>query len=370
MSTAPDIPSRRRWLSLASALVFLTLFGVGPFLLAQSGAPQPKLYVDDDCAAFAFSPDNNRIVYAVRRLMSTKRYDIERDDLWSLTFDGKKQRIVNGEKLVRGPVAFSYAIRALRWSPDGQRLTVEMLTSQIIDERGNTKDGQLTDLMDANGKEIKIQGGDSAIDDALQAAWLGDGVTVTYLQEAAKPNLLYTLHSVRPVAGRGGILFEGRTFSAVAWDAQRNAAAAIERDRSLSGPIHLVWLDLLKQTARDLGVLDGFAGHLTVSPSATKIAYFRDGDTLEVREVAQPDRATKIPLAFGRYEWMPDERRLLIKRGPARESGDLFWVTLSDGKVQPALQGLIYHDFAVSPDGHWVAVTEPGKRRLLVFPAE
>jgi hypothetical protein len=333
-----------------------------------SGTDAPKISVDDDCSAFAFAPDSSRIVYAAQRLLHSRHLEMQRDDLWVVNLDGKRRRLVNGEKLVQGPAAYSYAIHAVRWSPDGTRLTVEMLTSQMVDASGDTREGELTDLMDENGKEIKIQGADSAIQGASQAVWLADGVTVVYLREAMKPHLLFTVESVRPVAGRGGVLFEGRPFTAVAWDRVRGAAVAIERDPNLSGPIRLVWLDLDKQTVRELAVLDGYLGHLTISPGGSKIAYFRDGDTLEIREVSHPEKVERVPVAYGRYQWALDERRILLKRGPDRQTGELLWVSLPDGMLQPLLHELIFHDFEISPDGHWLAVTQPGKRVLQVYP--
>ena len=314
---------------------------------------------------------------------------MERDDIWMIGADGKRRKIVNGEKLVRGPAAFSYAIQSLRWAPDGTKLTVEMLTSQMTDARGDTQQGALTLLIEESGKEIKIAGADSIIPEATNAAWLADGVTVVYLQEAVKPKLLYSIHSVRPVAGRGGPLLPDHVFVAVAWNAKQNTAVAIERDRSLTGPPRLVALDLVRETTRDLATLEGFAGGLSLSPSGTKVAYFRDHDVLEVREVAAPERVARVRVAQGSFQWAADERRILIKRGLERRSGDLVWVALPpltaagnaaqpaklpadcssvpEAELQPALHGLTFRDFELSPNGRFLAVTQPGKRNLLVY---
>jgi len=189
-----------RPLLLPPALLPLLLLA---FLLPASVAAQtsPTLTVDDECTTLAYAPDG-RIAYAVKHILTTRRLEIQRDDIWVLGTDGKRKRIVNGEKLVRGPAAFSYAIQSLRWAPDSTRLTVEMLTSRMINERGDTEEGVLALLIDDNGKEIRISGADSVIPEATNAAWLGDGVTVVYLAEAVKPKLLYSIQSVRPVAGR------------------------------------------------------------------------------------------------------------------------------------------------------------------------
>ncbi len=291
---------------------------------------------------------------------------------------------MNGEKLVRGNAPFSYAIQSLRWSPDGALLTAEMLTTQMINERGDTQDGVLTLLLNQDGKEIRISGADSVIPEGVNATWLADGVTVAYLAEAVKPKLLYSINTVRPVAGRGGAIFTDRTFAAAAWDAKQNAAVAIERDRSLVGQPRLVWLDLLKETRRELATLDGYTGGLSVSPSGTKVAYFRESSVLEIREIAAPERFARVRTTFGIYQWAGDERRILLKRALERKSGDLVWIAVpplevprektsgglppADVAPQPALHGLTFRDFELSPDGRSLAVIQPGKRSLLVYP--
>ncbi len=377
----------------------LPLFPLPPilFLLLCLSAPAraqetPTLTVDETCTAFAYAPDG-RIAYAVRHILTTRRLEIQRDDIWLIGQDGKRRRIVSGEKLIQGPrglrdpAPFSYAVQSLRWSPDGTRLTVEMLTSQMINQRGDTQEGVVTLLLDENGKEIKIAGADSIIPDGVNAAWLADGVTVVYLQEAVKPKLLYSIHSVRPVAGRGGVLFAEHAFVAAAWNAKQNAGAAVERDRSLSGPPRLVSLDLIKETRRELAMLDGYVGGLSLSPSGTKIAYFRDHEVLEIRELAAPERVARLRVAFGAYHWAADEHRILLKRGLERRSGDLAWVAVpaldassikpgsgappaAEVELRPVLHGLTFRDFELSPDGRFLAVTQPGKRNLLVYPVQ
>jgi len=360
-----------------------------PLLLALCLVPaawaqdSPLLTVDDECAALAYAPDG-RIAYAVRRILTTKRLEIERDDIWIVAPDGKRHRIVNGEKLVQSRAPFSYAIQSLRWAPDAKRLTVEMLTSEMIDQQGNTREGLLTLLIDENGKEIKIAGADSVIPQAINAAWLADGVTLVYLEEKVKPKLLFAIYSVRPVAGRAGALFPEHLFAAAAWDAKQNIGVAIERDPNLSGPPRLVALDLLKGTRRELAALDGYAGGLSLSPSGTKVAYFRDYQVLEIREVNAPERVARVRVAYGSYQWAPDERRILLKRGLAHRSGDLVWVTLpplpssapqsagaalqeAESQLQPAFHGLAFRDFELSFDGRFLAVVQPGKRNLLVY---
>lgn len=357
-SAPPAGPRPLRYVLSFSSL--LLLFLPHP-AVAQSA---PTLTIEDDCAALAFAPDG-RLAYAVRHIFSTRRIEMQRDDIWVLFPDGRRKRIVNGEKLVEGDAPFSYLVQSMRWSPDATRLTVELLTSQMTDDRGTTQEGLATLLIDQNGKELKIQGADSAIWDATGGAWLADGVTVVYLVEAVKPRLLFAIRSVRPIAGRGGALFERLTFAAVAWDPARNSAVAVERDKDLTGPPRLVWLDLTKETRRELAVLDGFLGGLTISPSGTRVAYFRDADTLEIRELAEPDRVRRARVAFGAYRWSADESRILLKRGQPNRSGILVWVHLADGKIEPVLHSLTFRDFALAPDGRSLAVTLPSRNLQL-----
>ncbi|MBI3662774.1 MAG: hypothetical protein HY234_06965 [Acidobacteria bacterium] len=369
-------------------------------------------------STFAFAPDG-RIAYSVRHVFSQKKLQIQRDDIWVTSLDGKKTRIVEGKKLFQGPVAFSYAIQSLRWSPDGARLTVEMYTSTMTDERGETKEGYVTWLLDAAGKEIRIGQGPGMIEEAGNSAWLTDGATVAFLHEAMQPKLLFDIRTLRAAAGREESPFPGLTVSAVAWDlrpADGSAAVAVERQENLSGPIRLVWLDLRKHERRELAQLAGFVGQLSISPSGKLVAYFRDQETLEIRDVAHPDRVGRVRVGYGAYAWAGGDERILIKRGTfdtsargtGRRSGSLAWLTLPpleappaaassaakdssalsaktlpappktfpasaekdllDAELHPALSGLLFQSFAISPDGRYLAVTAPGSRPLQIFP--
>jgi len=352
-------------------LVILSLWfpAALPALSEAEGRSQrePILTVDEDCVAFAFAPDG-RIAYAVRRIISVRKVQMQRDDIWVTSLQGKKKRIVDGEKLIEGNAPFSYAIQSLRWSPDGRRLTVEMLTSQFEDQRGNRREGMLTLLIDENGKEIKIRGADSVIPEGSNAGWLGDGVTVAYLSEAVTPRLLFGVHTVRPVAGRGSRIFLDHAFVAVAWNLKEGTAVAVERDLQLQEPPRLVWLDFERQARRELAVLEGYLGNLILSPSGKKVAYYTGNETIEVRSLDQPEEVTQVRATFGTFLWGPQENRLLLKRGTSKRSASLMWIEIATSEVQPILRSLTYNDFDISPDGKYLAVTLPGKRILQVFP--
>ncbi len=400
-------PSPCHVVAVSAIFLVCMIFLFAPPSLAQS---VPALTINEEVTAFAFAPDG-RIAYAVRHIFGEKKLQVQRDDIWVATMDGKKTRIIEGQKLFRGPEPFSYAIQSLRWSPDGARLAVEMYTSTMTSEHGETKEGYATWLLDAAGKEVHIAGSPALIEGAGNSAWLTDGATVAFMHEAMQPKLLFDIRTLRAASSGGDTPFPERTFSSVAWDLRPAAgsfAVAIERDTNLSGPIRLVWLDLQKKDRRELAQLSAFAGQLSVSPSGKLVAYFRDQEILEVREVARPDRVGRIRVGYGAYAWANDDERILIKRGTfdtsargtgsGRRSGSLAWLKLSplearpaaapakdlsaaparpfpaaterdfrDADLQPALSGLLFQNFAISPDGRWLAVTAPGARPLQVF---
>jgi hypothetical protein len=362
-------------------------------LLALPPQLEPLLTIDDEVVAFSYAPDG-RLAYAVRRILKQRRVEMQRDDIWMLLANGERKRIVNGEKLVRAATPYSYAIQSLRWSPDGTKLTAELLTSQVIDERFNTRDATVTLLLDQSGKEINITGGQSIIEEGFNGAWLPDGATLAFLSEAVPPKLLFHIFTLRPLAGRGTQRFGNSTFAAVAWDLRMgnaNSALAIERDASLTGPFRLVWMDLTKETRRDLATLDGFLGQLALSPDASKAAFFVDTSTIEIRDIAQPKFRARLRTGYGVLYWSPDNRRLLIRRSPtdtrapgSRRSGSLAWLDVpplveADGssELKPVaaapitvLAGLEFREAAISPDGRSIAVTEPGRRNLRIYPLQ
>ncbi|MDE3136174.1 MAG: hypothetical protein KGL59_06350 [Acidobacteriota bacterium] len=361
-------------------LALVALLAVVVAAVLPALAQQAKLTVDDDCTVFAFSPSGDRIVYASRQISNEsvakgKKMLVEHDDIWRVTIDGHKKRLLEGKKLVKSPVPVSFQIQAIRIAPDDRHMTVQMITRALVPNpegasSGKVQSGELTDLMDGEGKEINVEGTNpknSAIFGATNAVWLADGQTVVYLTQP-KDSLLYKIAYVRPEGGTGGAILPDRYFAAVAWSPAHNAGAAIERDKNLGGPIRLVWIDLIHKTERTLATLAGYNGHLTVSHSGKQIAYFRDGNTIEIRSVADPEKITSFKVAFGRYEWSADDTHLLLKRGPNDQTDQLLWISLPSGTFDYAFHGLIYHDFHVSPDGRWVAVTEPGKQILKLFP--
>ncbi len=373
--------------ALATAIAAL-LFA--PAALAQN---TPKAVIDQDCSAFAISPQND-IVYAVPHLHFIQKYILERDDIYVATANGKVNRIVDSNKFIPAPPVEGYAVHSFSWSPDGKRIAVNMTLlplpprlEESIEEkhekhknkkkRDDSSDdddympppkaapgGNVIALFDSNGQQIPVSGSKSQfIDHGTNAAWLNDDQTVVYTVGAQ-------LMSVRPSDGTTTKLFEGHSFQAVAWDAARNRAFAVSEDITVQSGLYLVALDLLKQTVTPIARLQSYDSSLTVSPSGTKVGFFANGDTIEVINVNDPGKPQLVNAGLGFFQFDHDEEHVLLKRGPEGQSNDLVWVGLNDDSFVPALHDLEYHAFEISPDGYSLAVTEPGKRVLKIFPLE
>jgi hypothetical protein len=383
------------WYTALMAVCLPLLFLARP-LKAQD---TPAFKIDETVTRFAFS-DDGRIAFAVRRIFSEKNIQLQRDDIWIAERDGRKRRILQGDKLVHGTMPFSYTVRGLCWSPDGSKLAADLATSVMINDKGDTREGTATLLLEDTGREIPVAGGDSVISGATNAAWLADSTSLAYLSEQTKPAAApartdkqgpsrpllplersFSITRLNVMAGGSEALFQGRVFSALAWNSKRDGAIATERSPGTTLHPRLVQLDLAEDASRDLATLDGYAGGLMISPSGKKVAYWIDNEHLEVRDTSVPTRVARVRVEVGTLAWSGDETRVLIKRGPVARSGDLVWIALPPltniaGNVMPAavestpqsiLHDLEFRQFDISPDGKWLAVVEPGKRNLLVY---
>jgi len=343
---------------------------------------KPLLNIDEDISAFGFAPDG-RIVFSVRRQFHTKQYELERDDIWLQEANGKRRRLLQGEKFLRGgDKPFSYTIDGFRWAPSGHQFLAQLFTTSVIDEHGTTQDSSMLLGLEDNGKEIRLGNVDNLIKDAANAIWLNDSATVVYLTEVVKPKVLFSFKYLNTAAGPSGNVFEGRTFLDASAVPNSNVAIAVERDRNLTGPPRLQRLDLLAQDDHELATLDAYTGGLCVSPAGKKVAYFIDREILEIRDLADPSKVARIRVGLGVPQWGPDGTRILLKRAMEKKSGDLVWIDLpplsavgadKDPPVAqptpvPILHDLAFRDFAISPDGRQLAVIAPGKRNLLLFP--
>ena len=233
-------------------------------------------------------------------------------------------------------------------------------------------------LISQEGKEIKTLGGDSVLADALDGTWLSDNITVGYLTQSSKSGLMYSVGAAHADRGRGGVLFEARPFSAISWNAKSDSALAIDLGPNLQASPQLVLLNLMREEHKPLATLENFHGGLSFSPSGEKAAYFVGTDTLEVRELSHPNMIARAHAPYGSVAWAPDDSRVLIKEGLEREDGQLFWITLpaasatpdatiAAAPTQPELGGKQVRDFAISPDGHTLAVILPGQHHIQLF---
>ena len=352
-------------LLLAAGLFCLAAF---PFPASSAADDKPSFVMEEYCSTFAFAPDN-RIAIGVYHVFNHKKYTLEGDDLWISSPDGKRKRIIEGAKLVKTDKPQSFKINEISWSPDSQKLAIYKTTYQLAGDKDTLTSGDLTELLDQEGREIPIQGAkENPLVGGYQATWLADGATVAFLTAVVKPRELSEVHTVTVATGESKKLFDPHQFVSVVWDAPHNAAIAIERERGMSGPAKLVSLDLLHGTLKELADLPDAQGQLTISPSGKRVAFFYDGDLLEVRDLAAPTKFFHVRVGMGRYEWAPDERHILLKRGPEARSGNLTWVSIPEGNFTPAMNDLVYRDFHFSPDGRYVGVLRV-TRNLAIYPS-
>jgi hypothetical protein len=341
---------------------------------------KPLQNIDEEITAFSFAPDG-RIVYSVRRNIKTKKYDLQHDDIWLQETNGKRRRLLQGDKFNRGEELFSYAVDSFHWSPNGRLFLAQLFTTSVVEE-GRTEDSFQALAFEDSGKEIHFGKGENVVKDCYNSSWLLDNSTLIYLNEAIKPRMLFSFRYMNISTGPAGPAFEGRTFIDYDRIPRTNAAIAVEQDRAQSGPPRLQRLELLAQDDKEVATLDSYAGGLSVSPSGKKVAYFIDREVLEVLDLAAPDHFVRLRIGLGVFHWSPDENRIMLKRAVERKSGDLVWITIPQlpaqktGKdipiltpaPQPILHGISIREFNISPDGRFLAVVLPGKRNLQVFP--
>jgi hypothetical protein len=368
------------WIRQFCAVVCFVLGSVSTPCIRAQDLDKPLQNIDEEITAFGFAPDG-RIAYSVRRNIKTKKYDLQHDDIWIQDANGKRRRILQGDKFNRGEELFSYAVDAFHWSPNGRLVLAQLFTTSVVEE-GRTEDSFQALAFEDSGKEIHFGKGETVIKDCYNPTWLQDNSTIIYLNEAIKPRMLFSFRYSNIVSGPAGPAFEGRTFIESDRIPRTNAAIAVEQDRAQSGPPRLQRLELLAQDDKEIATLDSYAGGLSVSPSGKKVAYFIDREVLEVRDLAAPDHFVRLRVGLGVFHWSPDENRIMLKRAVERKSGDIVWITIPQlpaqkpGKdipiltptPQSLLHGISIREFNISPDGRFLAIVLPGKRNLEIFP--
>jgi len=280
--------------------------------------------------------------------------------------NGGRKHIVKGDKFMPVPPPTNYIVDSLSWSPDGRRIAMNMNVNVLsTDDSSEATSGKQIALLEEDGREIRVAGSKTRfIEDSWDGSWLADSSTLVYLTGVNG----FKIMRMRPSDGKSAALFEGHSFDSVVWDTKRNQAFAIGRGLSVSGRSVLLQLDLVNETIREIARVEDIRGKLIVSPSGKRIAYFENGDTIAVIDLANPQKILRVHAGIGRFEFGRGEQRVLLKRGEGDKSGDLVWVGILDGTFRPILHDLLVHDFRITPDGESIAITDPGKRILKVYP--
>jgi hypothetical protein len=389
-ASQPDFSGKRRKKKrMSMALARVAMGALAAVYLACPATVRaqdmPKMLIDDDVQAFDIAPDNS-IVYAVTHIKGVKRLVIERDDLFVASGPGKIRKILEANQFMPMPPPEGFRVDSLAWSPDGQKIAMNM-TLQLPppgwDDKNRKKKGDLGDdendnapplagvgggrvlvLLDQDGHEIKVANSKTRfIEGAVDGTWLADGKSVAYLTGGPP----YSIMRVSPEDGKTTELFAGHTFQTVVWDAKHNRAFAISNSLSVTGRLSIVQLDLLRERISVVSDIQTYQGGLSLSPSGNKIGYFEDGDNIDVVDTQRRGDLIRVRAGFGRFGWSRDERKILLKRGPDERSNILLWVGLYDGSFASILHDLQFHDFEIAPDGQTIAVTIPGKRVLKVY---
>ena len=356
------MPPRSVFIRFAFVAIVSAVFSIS--LAAQE---KPKLVVEEDCAHFAVAPDN-KLACVVQHQKRIKKITIQRDDIWVVSPNGGKKRIVEGDKFMPAPPPLSYSVDSISWSPDSRHLALDITFQKAPpDDESSPATAKGIALLDEDGGEVKVAGSkDRFIEEAGNATWLADGATIVYLTGGGP----YQIVRLKPAEGKAVTLFDGHTFDGITWDAKHNQAFAIGQNLSLSGKNVLVQLDLIHEGVRELTRIPEFQGKLTIAPSGNRVGYFVDADTIEVREIAHASQPIRTRAGFGRFEFGRDENRVLLKRGPDDRSGNLVWVGLTDGTFRPILHDLLVSAFQIAPDGESIVISEPGKHILKVYPLQ
>ena len=366
---------------MARLILVLTLCLVPcSFPVRGQNLDKPLMNVEEEVTAFAYAPDG-RIVFSVRRMFKTKKYDLQRDDIFIAEPNGKRRRILEGQKFTHGDKPFTYQVESFTWSPNGHIVAVQLFTTTVDPEDEHHDDARALLLLDDSGRELHPAGPDPLVTEAEQPMWLRDNGTLVYLTEELSTRELFSMRYLYMSSGPATKVFEGRTFMEAVRMPGSNSAIAIERDRNMEGPPRLQKLDLLAQEDQELATLEAYAGGLSVSPSGTKVAYFLDKEVLEIRDLEKPNRVARLRVGLGVLQWNAEETRIYLKRTVEKKSADLVSVSLpklvayGKGQAIPVeepeprqlLHGLAVREYGLSADGRYLAVVLPGKRNLQVF---
>lgn len=383
-STIPSSPNSNLWHAFSRHpflyfLCLLTLLYLPSPARAQN-LDKPVINIDEEITAFAYAPNGN-IVFSVRRMFKTKKYDLQRDDIWVMESSGKRKRIFEGQKFGPGDKLFTYQVESFTWSPNAHIIAVQLFTTSVDPNGGSRDDAPALLLLEDNGRELRPNGKDPLVMNAVDPLWLRDNQTLVFLSGADTPQGLFSMQYLNISTGPAGKVFEGRTFEGASRVSGSNAAIAVERSPHFDGPARLQRLELLAQDDREVATLDAYAGGINVSPGGTLVAYFLDKEVLEIRDLTAPVRVARLRVGLGVLQWSADESRLYLKRTLEKKSADLISFRVPELRAYPPraeipviepdprilLHGLTVREYGLSPDGRFLAVVLPGKRNLQIF---
>jgi len=369
---------------LLSVLCALSVLCVHSFFFLSSFHAQnldkPVTNIDEEVTAFAYAPNGN-VVFSVRRMFKTKKYDLQRDDIWLLESSGKRKRLLEGQKFSHEDKLFTYQVVSFTWSPNAHIIAVQLFTTTMDPDAGAREDAPALLLLDDSGRELHPNGKDPLVMQAQNPLWLRDNQTLVYLTNEDTPQDLFAMQYLNISSGPAGKAFEGRTFQGASRISGSNAALAVERAPHFDGPARLQRLDLLSQDDKEVATLDAYSGGILVSPSGTRVAYFLDKEVLEIRDLTVPVRIARMRIGLGVLQWSTDESQLYLKRTLEKKSADLVTYRVPELRAYPPhaeipvlepeprmlLHGLTIREYSLSPDGRFLAVVLPGKRNLQIF---
>jgi len=368
--------------SLLTAICALCVLCVSLFAFPAfaQNFDKPVTNIDEEVTAFAYAPNGN-VVFSVRRTFKTKKYDLQRDDIWLLEAGGKRKRLFEGQKFTNGEKLFTYQVESFTWSPNAHIIAVQLFTTSMDPDAGAREDAPALLLLDDSGRELRPNGKDSLVLHAQNPLWLRDNQTLVYLNNEDTPQGLYSMQYLNISSGPAGKTFEGRTFEGASRISGSNAALAVERAAHFEGPPRLQRLDLLAQDDKEVATLDAYSGGILVSPSGTRVAYFLDKEVLEIRDLTVPVRIARMRVGLGVLQWSTDESQIYLKRTIEKKSADLVTFRIPELRAYPPhsevpilepeprmlLHGLTIREYSLSPDGRFLAVVLPGKRNLQIF---
>ena len=122
---------------------------------------KPVANIDEEVTAFAYAPNGN-IVFSVRRMFKTKKYDLQRDDIWLLESGGKRKRLLEGQKFTHEDKLFTYQVESFTWSPNAHIIAVQLFTTTMDPDAGARQDAPALLLLEDSGRVRELAARDKA----------------------------------------------------------------------------------------------------------------------------------------------------------------------------------------------------------------